>query len=70
MYSITYKTVKNAINILVNRDEVYKINGVILIFGPRSKFGPYSLKDFEAKAVEYILKKHPMVLSPLEIELL
>lgn len=69
MQQITYKTVKNASKILVQRDDAYKIKLIILVFNSR-KYGPYALKYFEKKAQNYILEKHPLVLSPLEIELL
>jgi hypothetical protein len=69
MQQITYKTVKNASNILVQRDDSYKIKAIILVFD-FGKYGPYALKYFEKKAQDYILKRHRLVLSSLEVELL
>lgn len=69
MQRITYKTIKNVSNILVQRDDSYKIKVIILVFNSK-KYGPYALKYFEKKAQNYILERYPLVLSPLEIELL
>jgi len=71
MNQISCKIVRTALKIVVHRDDEYKITSITLLMGrgyPR--ISRIKWRYFGKEAQDYILKEHPMILSPVEIELL
>jgi hypothetical protein len=71
MNKVSPKLVRMALQIVVHRDKNHKINAITLRMGHgHTTLCRVKWKYFSEEAQDYILKKNPLILSSLEVELL